>query len=156
MTRARVELPVVVARAQPRWPCVLPPSGSSTHCSRRAGPSATSRATARSPGAASAAPAVHRRGEEAWLLRGLPGVLRRGELFDRLREWRKGARRGGDVPAFVVFTDATLQLIAEQSRARQALLRISGIGHRSSKRYGEDVPWTGRLTTAERPRRKNS
>ena len=35
------------------------------------------------------------------------------ELFERLREWRR-ARAGDDgVPAFVVFTDATLQLIAE-------------------------------------------
>ena len=35
------------------------------------------------------------------------------ELFERLREWRKDRAGEESVPAFVVFTDATLQLIAE-------------------------------------------
>ena len=35
------------------------------------------------------------------------------ELFERLREWRKERAGEESVPAFVVFTDATLQLIAE-------------------------------------------
>ncbi len=62
------------------------------------------------------------------------------ELFERLREWRK--ERAGDesVPAFVVFTDATLQLIAEHKPATaQALLKISGIGRSKVEKYGEDV-----------------
>ena len=47
------------------------------------------------------------------------------ELFERLREWRKERAGEDEVPAYVVFTDATLQLIAEaQARARpSALLR---------------------------------
>jgi len=62
------------------------------------------------------------------------------ELFERLREWRKERAGEESVPAFVVFTDATLQLIAEQKpRTPEALLRISGIGRSKLERYGEDV-----------------
>ena len=44
------------------------------------------------------------------------------------------------MPAFVVFTDATLQLIAEHKPTTEAgLLRISGIGQAKLERYGDDV-----------------
>jgi DNA helicase-2/ATP-dependent DNA helicase PcrA len=62
------------------------------------------------------------------------------ELFERLREWRKDKAGEESVPAFVVFTDATLQLIAEHKpRTPEALLRIAGIGRAKLDRYGEDV-----------------
>ncbi|WP_182523941.1 ATP-dependent DNA helicase UvrD2 [Nocardioides dongkuii] len=62
------------------------------------------------------------------------------ELFERLREWRKSRADDESVPAFVVFTDATLQLIAEhRPQSPEALLRISGIGRSKVERYGEDV-----------------
>lgn len=62
------------------------------------------------------------------------------ELFERLREWRKERAGEESVPAFVVFTDATLQLIAEHKpRTSDALLRISGIGRSKIEKYGEDV-----------------
>jgi DNA helicase-2/ATP-dependent DNA helicase PcrA len=62
------------------------------------------------------------------------------ELFERLREWRKERAGEESVPAFVVFTDATLQLIAEHKpRTPEALLRISGIGRSKLERYGDDV-----------------
>ncbi|MCW2843959.1 MAG: ATP-dependent helicase, Rep family, partial [Nocardioides sp.] len=62
------------------------------------------------------------------------------ELFERLREWRKERAGEESVPAFVVFTDATLQLIAEHRPSTpEALLRISGIGRSKLDRYGEDV-----------------
>ncbi len=61
-------------------------------------------------------------------------------LFDRLREWRKDRAAGEKVPAFVVFTDATLQLIAEHRPVtEQALLKINGIGRAKVDRYGDDV-----------------
>jgi len=61
-------------------------------------------------------------------------------LYERLREWRL-ARAGEDkVPAFVVFTDATLQLLAEHRPASEReLLRISGVGKRKVEQYGDDV-----------------
>ncbi len=62
------------------------------------------------------------------------------ELFERLREWRKERSGEESVPAFVVFTDATLQLIAEHRPATpEALLRINGIGRSKVEKYGEDV-----------------
>ncbi|WP_205471121.1 ATP-dependent helicase [Nocardioides sp. SYSU D00038] len=62
------------------------------------------------------------------------------ELFERLREWRKERAADESVPAFVVFTDATLQLIAEvKPRTPTELLRISGIGRSKLERYGEAV-----------------
>jgi DNA helicase-2/ATP-dependent DNA helicase PcrA len=62
------------------------------------------------------------------------------ELFERLREWRRERAGEESVPAFVVFTDATLQLIAEHRPSTpEALLRISGIGRSKLDRYGEDV-----------------
>jgi len=62
------------------------------------------------------------------------------ELFERLREWRKERAGEEGVPAFVVFTDATLQLIAEhRPQTPEALLRINGIGRSKLERYGEGV-----------------
>jgi DNA helicase II / ATP-dependent DNA helicase PcrA len=61
-------------------------------------------------------------------------------LFERLREWRKDRAAEESVPAFVIFTDATLQLIAEQKpRTPQALLKIGGIGQSKLDRFGDDV-----------------
>ena len=62
------------------------------------------------------------------------------ELFERLRAWRKERADEDSVPAFVVFTDATLQLIAERRPTSEAeLLRISGVGPAKIQRYGEAV-----------------
>ena len=62
------------------------------------------------------------------------------ELFERLRTWRKERAQTEQVPAFVVFTDATLQLIAEHKPTTETgLLTISGIGKSKLERYGEDV-----------------
>ena len=61
-------------------------------------------------------------------------------LFERLREWRRSRADEESVPAYVVFTDATLQLIAElKPRTSKALLGISGIGQQKLERYGADV-----------------
>jgi DNA helicase II / ATP-dependent DNA helicase PcrA len=62
------------------------------------------------------------------------------DLFERLREWR--VERAGEekVPAYVVFTDLTLQAIAEVKPADpQSLLRISGIGKAKLDKYGDEV-----------------
>jgi DNA helicase-2/ATP-dependent DNA helicase PcrA len=62
------------------------------------------------------------------------------ELFEQLRTWRSGQAAEESVPAYVVFTDATLQLIAEHKpRSADALLRINGIGKAKLERYGEAV-----------------
>ena len=62
------------------------------------------------------------------------------ELFERLREWRRGVAEEASVPAFVVFTDATLTAIAQdRPRNRSQLLAVPGIGATKYDRYGQDV-----------------
>ena len=61
-------------------------------------------------------------------------------LFERLREWRLARATQDSVPAFVIFTDATLQLIAEHSPADEKGLRaISGVGPSKLSKYGDEV-----------------
>ncbi|MDP9824115.1 DNA helicase-2/ATP-dependent DNA helicase PcrA [Nocardioides massiliensis] len=61
-------------------------------------------------------------------------------LFERLREWRVERATTDKVPAFVVFTDLTLQAIAEQKPAdERALLAISGVGRSKIDKYADEV-----------------
>ena len=60
--------------------------------------------------------------------------------FERLRTWRLAVAREQSVPAYVVFTDATLTAIAERVPADDAeLAEISGVGARKLALYGADV-----------------
>jgi DNA helicase-2/ATP-dependent DNA helicase PcrA len=62
------------------------------------------------------------------------------ELFERLRSWRVERAAEEKVPAYVVFTDLTLQAIAEVKPADAvALRRISGIGEAKMTKYADDV-----------------
>lgn len=62
------------------------------------------------------------------------------ELFERLREWRVRVASGQKVPAYVVFTDATLVALAERRPERsEDLLAIAGIGPRKLGLYGDAV-----------------
>ncbi len=61
-------------------------------------------------------------------------------LFARLKAWRKKTADASSVPAFVVFTDATLLAIAESEPASESqLLAVSGVGRTKYERYGADV-----------------
>ncbi len=61
-------------------------------------------------------------------------------LYERLRAWRLERAQADGVPAYVVFTDLTLQAIAEVRPAdTRALLRVNGIGAAKLDRYGDDV-----------------
>ncbi len=62
------------------------------------------------------------------------------ELVDALRAWRKDRSAQASVPAFVVFSDATLLAIAERRPTdTAALLSIPGIGRAKLDAYGTDV-----------------
>ncbi len=62
------------------------------------------------------------------------------ELVDALRSWRKEASSHASVPAYVVFSDATLLAIAERRPTDDAaLLAIPGIGRTKLDSYGADV-----------------
>ncbi|QNN51771.1 ATP-dependent DNA helicase UvrD2 [Nocardioides mesophilus] len=62
------------------------------------------------------------------------------ELFERLRAWRVERATQEKVPAYVVFTDLTLQAIAETRPTDTAgLLRVNGVGQAKLTKYGDDV-----------------
>jgi DNA helicase-2/ATP-dependent DNA helicase PcrA len=62
------------------------------------------------------------------------------DLFEALRRWRKDRADADSVPPYVVFSDATLQLVAERLPASEPeLLSLSGIGRAKLDRYGEDL-----------------
>ena len=57
---------------------------------------------------------------------------------DRLRTWRLERAREREVPAYVIFTDATMEALAETLPSdTEELLAISGIGPDKVERYGE-------------------
>jgi len=62
------------------------------------------------------------------------------QVFDQLRAWRVERAAEEKVPAYVVFTDLTLQAIAEaRPDDPKSLLRISGVGPVKIEKYGEEV-----------------
>ncbi len=62
------------------------------------------------------------------------------ELFERLREWRKERARTEEIAAFMVFSNATLELVAElKPRTPTALRSISGIGPEKLEKYGPEL-----------------
>jgi DNA helicase II / ATP-dependent DNA helicase PcrA len=143
MTRARIDLALSWAAARSpggkgtrkpsRFLAPLLPeqSGQATQPSRRRGRAMTCRECGRPLSSA----AEKKRGRCA----DCPASYDE-ELFERLREWRKVRAEADSVPAYVVFTDATLQLVAElRPTTSKGLLAISGIGPQKLERYGEDL-----------------
>ena len=62
------------------------------------------------------------------------------EVFERLRAWRLVRAAEESVPAFVIFTDATLQLLAEARPTTEAeMLRVNGIGRAKLERYSREI-----------------
>jgi DNA helicase-2/ATP-dependent DNA helicase PcrA len=62
------------------------------------------------------------------------------ELYERLLAWRAATAAEQKVPAYVVFTDATIVAIAERKPATPPeLLAIAGIGPRKLGQYGAAV-----------------
>ncbi|MDO5736563.1 MAG: ATP-dependent DNA helicase UvrD2 [Propionibacteriaceae bacterium] len=60
-------------------------------------------------------------------------------LLLALKRWRKETADAASVPAFVVFTDATLQAVAEaEPTSTRELLKLSGIGTVKVERYGQE------------------
>jgi DNA helicase-2/ATP-dependent DNA helicase PcrA len=61
-------------------------------------------------------------------------------LFEQLKVWRLEEANRASVPAFVVFTDATLAALAQNRPSDAAgLLRMPGIGASKIERYGDAV-----------------
>ncbi len=61
-------------------------------------------------------------------------------IYDRLRLWRKAAAAESKLPAYCIFTDATLLAIAEaEPRTELELLKIPGVGKSKLVKYGHEV-----------------
>ncbi|XSS47928.1 ATP-dependent DNA helicase UvrD2 [Propionibacteriaceae bacterium Y2011] len=61
-------------------------------------------------------------------------------LLDSLKEWRRRTAAEAKMPAYVIFTDATLVALAESTPSNEReLLRIHGLGRVKVDKYGEDV-----------------
>ena len=61
-------------------------------------------------------------------------------IFDALRVWRFETARAHNVPAYVIFHDATLREIAIEKPARLSQLKgLSGIGEKKLENYGTAI-----------------
>lgn len=61
-------------------------------------------------------------------------------VHDALTRWRAATAAAAGVPAYVVFTDATLEAIADRRPVEVgALVGIAGVGSVKLGRYGADV-----------------
>jgi ATP-dependent DNA helicase RecQ len=59
-------------------------------------------------------------------------------IFNRLRAWRAGVAKQKGIPAYMVFSDATLQAVAAKRPRRYSDLHgVSGIGEKKLELYGE-------------------
>ena len=60
--------------------------------------------------------------------------------MSRLREWRRQEAAEQKLPAYCIFTDATLVALAE-ARPRYAaeLIKVQGLGPAKAGKYGEQV-----------------
>jgi superfamily II DNA helicase RecQ len=62
------------------------------------------------------------------------------DLFNRLKQWRMETARQRSVPAYVVFSDATLEAIATaRPRNELELSLIKGVGPAKLDAYAEDI-----------------
>ncbi|QDP98748.1 ATP-dependent DNA helicase UvrD2 [Microlunatus elymi] len=60
--------------------------------------------------------------------------------LERLRTWRKSQAETERVPAYCVFTDATLLAIAEaRPRTARELIKVTGVGATKISKYGADL-----------------
>ncbi len=61
------------------------------------------------------------------------------ELFERLRELRRGIAAENSVPAYVVFADAALADMArKRPTTREEFLEVSGVGQAKLERFGDE------------------
>jgi ATP-dependent DNA helicase RecQ len=62
------------------------------------------------------------------------------QIFEKLRWWRMETARSHNVPAYVIFHDATMREIAKAKPTSLDDLRgVSGVGEKKLQTYGEDI-----------------
>jgi ATP-dependent DNA helicase RecQ len=61
-------------------------------------------------------------------------------IFDKLRWWRVETARKHNVPAYVIFHDATMREIAKAQPGSLSDLRgVSGVGEKKLETYGDEI-----------------
>ena len=61
-------------------------------------------------------------------------------LYERLRWWRVETARSHNVPAYVIFHDATLREIARaMPMSLEDMRQVSGVGEKKLETYGEQI-----------------
>jgi DNA helicase-2/ATP-dependent DNA helicase PcrA len=129
ITRARRHLYL----SWPRTPKTAPSPFLAEVGVKAAARSSSSAGTRREPAAKAPAKAPGRGPAVAMPRRG-------GDLFDRLREWRRVRAKTDNVPPYVVFHDATLRAIADAvPRDWADLAGIGGVGPAKLERYADEV-----------------
>ena len=69
-----------------------------------------------------------------------PATAADADLYERLKAWRLGVAREEEVPAYVVFSNSTLALIAgAEPTTEEQLSGISGVGPAKLEKYGPGV-----------------
>lgn len=67
-----------------------------------------------------------------------PAMLSSPVLYDRLRALRTKIAQEEHIPAYIVFSNATLQdMAAKQPQTTTEFLSVSGVGSVKAKRYGK-------------------
>jgi ATP-dependent DNA helicase RecQ len=62
------------------------------------------------------------------------------QVFERLRAWRAAAAKEQGVPAYVIFHDSTLRLIAASPPSTlDELAAVNGVGETKLVRYGQQI-----------------
>jgi ATP-dependent DNA helicase RecQ len=62
------------------------------------------------------------------------------QIFEKLRWWRVETARAHNVPAYVIFHDATMREIAKAKPLSLDDLRgVSGVGEKKLQTYGEEI-----------------
>ena len=62
------------------------------------------------------------------------------EIFEKLRWWRVETARVHNVPAYIIFHDATMREIAKaKPDTLDALRGVSGVGEKKLQTYGEEI-----------------
>ncbi|MES2898509.1 MAG: DNA helicase RecQ [Pseudomonadota bacterium] len=62
------------------------------------------------------------------------------EIFEKLRWWRVETARAHNVPAYVIFVDATLREIAKaKPTSLEALRGVTGVGEKKLVSYGDEI-----------------
>jgi DNA helicase-2/ATP-dependent DNA helicase PcrA len=80
------------------------------------------------------------RGNQRGAISAPPLVAPDDPLLVALKSWRTTTAKAANVPAYVVFADATLEAVAhKRPESRKALLALPGLGPVKAERYGEKL-----------------